>query len=194
MNKTDPNHIPKPWKILTTKDISPSKWFPLEERTYELPDGTIVEDFTVCTIEDAGMVIPITPENEVIFAQQFKQGANRLTLEFPGGRIEKHHKNIEETAYAELLEETGIVAKDLIKIGETFTFPTKGTEKVTTYLMKNARVTEPKQLDEHENIRLVYVPLAEVDSLIVSGEINCSPTIAAWHLLQLKFPQLMSGK
>jgi len=46
---------PIKWKLLSAKDVSPSKWFTIEERTYELPDGRIVDDFTVTTLANVSL-------------------------------------------------------------------------------------------------------------------------------------------
>ena len=92
----------KKWKLLSKKDVSPSKWFPIEARTYELPDGRIFNDFTVTTLADVAMIIPITVDRKVVMVRQFKPGVEDIIIEFPAGRIELNHKNIQETAQHEL--------------------------------------------------------------------------------------------
>src|SRR5690242_19769211 len=111
---------PQKWKLLKTEDVSPSKWFPIENRTYELPNGKIVDDFTVTTLGDVAMIVPITKDGKVVLARQYKPGVDTLTLEFPAGRIEKHHTNILETAQHELEEEVGIHVEQnqLLFLGE----------------------------------------------------------------------------
>ena len=98
----------QPWKLISKKDVSVGEWFPLEERTYQLPDGEIVDNFTVTTLSDVAMIVPFMKDGTIAMCRQFKPGANKISLEFPAGRIELHHKNLEETAKEELREETGI--------------------------------------------------------------------------------------
>src|SRR5579859_1820143 len=100
------------WKLLSTKDVSPSKWFPIESRTYQLPNGKIIDDFTVTTLGDVAMILPITVDHKVVLVRQFKPGIGDILLQLPAGRIEKNHKDIRETARHELEEEVGIKVED----------------------------------------------------------------------------------
>lgn len=181
----------KVWKLISKKDVSVGRWFPLEERTYELPDGRIIDDFTVTTLSDVSMVIPFTPEGKVIMCHQFKPGAGELTYEFPGGRIEDRHADFEAVAKAELVEETGIVADQVYFFGETVTFPTKASERVKNYYVLNAVVSREPEFDETENIELVYFTPSEIDEKIKAGEINTAPSLSAWLQLKLKHPELL---
>lgn len=181
----------KAWKLISKKDVSVGRWFPLEERTYELPDGRIIDDFTVTILSDVSMVIPFTPEGKVIMCHQFKPGADELTYEFPGGRIEDRHADFEAVAKAELVEETGIVADQVYFFGETVTFPTKASERVKNYYVLNAVVSREPEFDETENIELVYFTPSEIDEKIRAGEINTAPSLSAWLQLKLKHPELL---
>lgn len=181
----------KVWKLINKKDVSVGRWFPLEERTYKLPDGRIIDDFTVTTLSDVSMVIPFTPEGKVIMCHQFKPGADELTYEFPGGRIEDRHADFEAVAKAELVEETGIVADQVYFFGETVTFPTKASERVKNYYVLNAVVSREPEFDETENIELVYFTPSEIDEKIKTGEINTAPSLSAWLQLKLKHPELL---
>ena len=106
----------KKWKLLSTKDISPHKWFPLEMRTYQLPSGKIVDDFSVTTLADVAMIVPVTKEGKVVLVKQFKPGIGDLFIQFPAGRIELEHADLLETAVHELEEETGIrVSQDSLQ-------------------------------------------------------------------------------
>lgn len=81
-----------PWRLISKKDVSVGKWFPIEERTYELPDGKIVDDFTVTTLSDVSVIIPFMKDGTILMCRQFKPGAGEMTYEFPGGRMESDHK------------------------------------------------------------------------------------------------------
>lgn len=99
---------PKKWKLISKKDVSPHTWFPIEMRSYQLPNGKIVNDFSVTTIGDVAMVVAITKDKKVILVNQFKPGVDDIMLEFPAGRLEPHHKSLLELAQKELEEETGV--------------------------------------------------------------------------------------
>jgi ADP-ribose pyrophosphatase len=178
------------WKKLTETDVSPSPWFPIVKRDYELPDGKIVKDFTITTIADVAMIIPVTPDKKVVFVRQYKPGVDDITIEFPAGRIEPHHGSIEDTAKHELVEETGIVAKTLIALPTIAGFPTKGTELIYGFLATDLTFTGEQHLDENENIEVLTLTPQEVDEYIQSGKIMTSHTIAYWYLVQRYHPEV----
>jgi 8-oxo-dGTP pyrophosphatase MutT (NUDIX family) len=182
----------QPWKLVSTKDVSVGKWFPIEERTYELPDGRIVDDFTVTTLPDVSLIIPFMKDGTVALCEQFKPGANEITYEFPGGRKEEHHTNLEETAKAELEEETGIKADTVYYFGQTVTFPTKASERVNNYYVLDGEITVQQSFDENEDINVVFFTPAQINEMIKIGQINTAPSMSAWLQLTLTHPELVS--
>ncbi len=139
----------KKWKLISAKDISPHKWFPLEMRTYKLPDGRIVDDFSVTTLEDVAMIIPLTKKGQVVLVKQFKPGIGDLFIQFPAGRKEPSQTDMQDTAIHELEEETGIrVSKEDLKYFFKFNgFPTKATEVVYLYFVKDCEFNSKQNQD-----------------------------------------------
>jgi len=180
----------QPWKLISKKDVSISNWFPVEERTYKKPDGGIIDDFTVLTVENVSLVIPVTADRKIVMVSQFKPGADQVTLEFPGGRL-KPGENYLEGAKTELYEETGMITDQFIELSETITFPTKGSERVMNFIALNVRKVSEQSLDEHEDIDLVELSASEIDEMISSGEINTAPSITLWYLAKDKQKNLL---
>jgi len=149
-------------------------------------DGTKVGSFTVVVVKDVAMVMPKLDNGKLVMVRQFKPGAGEVTLEFPAGRKDKAEEDYEETAERELLEETGLKVRELIPIGETVTFPTKGSERVMNFVGKGAYYVGEQNLDKHERIEIVELEPMEVVEKIKSGEINTAPTIACWQLAKIK--------
>ncbi len=178
---------PQKWQLLSTKDISPHRWFPLEMRSYQLPNGKIVDDFTVTTLADVAMIVAVTKERQIVLVRQFKPGFGDVILEFPAGRIEDSHKNLEETARHELEEETGILVPNLEYFGTIAGFVTKGTEKVHCFFTKDVEFNSQQRLDDTEDIEVVLLSPKELDELIDSNQIQAASTIAAWRLAKDKF-------
>jgi ADP-ribose pyrophosphatase len=182
---------PQKWKLLSSQDVSPSKWFPIESRTYELPNGRIVDDFTVTTLADVAMIIPVTPDGRIVLVRQYKPGFDDVILEFPAGRLENNHKDITETAQHELEEETGIKTEKLEYFATIAPFVTKGTEKVFCFLAPNVEFNSVQSFDENEDIEVVILSFSELENLIASNELQAAVTIAAWELAKKKFPQYL---
>ncbi len=183
----------KPWKLLSIKDVSPSKWFPVEERTYELPNGKIIDDFTVTTLADVSMIVPITIDKKIVMVRQFKPGVNDLLIQFPAGRLESHHESMEQLALHELEEEAGIrsEASQLHYVGRINGFSTKASEIVYLYVAEQCEFNSAQNLDITEEIEILSYSPEEIDDLITDGTIWAADAIAAWVLTKKKFPQLL---
>ncbi len=185
---------PQKWQLISAKDVSPSKWFPVEERSYRLPDGRIIDDFTVTTLADVSMVVPITKDKKVVLVNQFKPGAGDVVLQFPAGRKEPKHKNFTETACHELEEEVGIriPQSNLTYFARCNGFNTKATEVVYMYLANDLEFNARQKLDSTEDIEVVVLDFSTMDRFIFENKIWCSQTIAAWELAKKHFPDVFS--
>jgi ADP-ribose pyrophosphatase len=186
----------KPWKLLSSTDVSPSTWFPIERRTYELPNGKIIDDFTITTLPDVAMILPITAEGKIVFVSQYKPGTDEVMIQFPAGRIEPEYQDMTEAAQHELEEEVGIkVTREQLKeFGVLSGFSTKATERVYAYLAIECSFNSTQRLDETEDIEVLVLSPAEVEEAIINGKIWCSLTIAGWELAKKKFPDVFTVK
>jgi ADP-ribose pyrophosphatase len=174
----------KKWKLLSTRDVSPHAWFPIEMRTYELPNGTVVDDFSVTTLADVAMIIPITTDNKVVLVRQFKPGLGEILVQFPAGRIERSHEDMIETAQHELEEEVGIYVEreQLQFLTKLHAFSTKATEIVHLFVATDCEFNSRQDLDKNENIEVMQVSFQEMDAMIDDGQIWDAEAIAAWEL------------
>ena len=182
----------KKWKLLSSKDVSPSAWFPIENRVYELPNGKIIDDFTVTTIGDVSMVVPLTKEGKIVLVRQYKPGVDEITIEFPAGRIEERHKDFKELAQHELEEETGIHSENLEEFAVVAGFVTKGSERIHFFLARDVEFNSTQKFDPTEEIEVLQYTPAEFEAMIKEGKILGSQTIAGWALAKLKYPTLFS--
>jgi ADP-ribose pyrophosphatase len=178
------------WQLLSEKDVSPSIWFPIKSRTYKMPNGKVVEDFTITTLGDVVMIIPITDEGKIVMVRQYKPGADQITIEFPAGRKEDKHESFLDAAKHELMEETGIEAGKMAQFVKLSGFPTKGTEMIYGYIAEDLKFTGKQDFDETENIEVVQFTVAEVDSMVETQEVMPVSSVAMWYTAKRKFPQL----
>ena len=177
------------WTLLSKTDISPSKWFPLEKRVYQLPNGKIVDDFIVSTLADVSMIVPITRDKKVVLIKLYKQGVDEIIIQFPAGRFEKDkHADLLDTAVKELEEETGIRTErpKLKFVGKLSGLSTKATEIVNVYLVEHVEINSMQKLDETEEIEILQLSFQEMDEMIADNKIWCALTISAWTLVRGK--------
>ena len=108
-------------------------------------------------------VIPYTGHS-VVLVKQFRIALNDYVLEAPAGILEGEENTLFR-GEAELEEETGYRAKEMIDLGATFSTVGYCTEKIHYYLARDLIKTE-QRLEEEERIELVELTLDEVQTLL----------------------------
>jgi 8-oxo-dGTP pyrophosphatase MutT (NUDIX family) len=178
----------KKWKLLSRKNISQSKWFPLYQDTVQLPNGKIVDDYITSQLGDVVMVLALTPQKEIIFVRQYKHGVEELIMELPAGRI-KHGQAPEMSAHEELKEETGFVVDTLLPLGFVCPMPSKDPQKTYGFLATEVQVFTGTDFDDNEDIEVILVPMHKVLERVKIGEIYGSDTMALLFKAQLLYPE-----
>ncbi|MBK9247476.1 MAG: NUDIX hydrolase [Ignavibacteria bacterium] len=141
------------------------------------------------TLETASWVniIPITRNNTVVFVQQYRHGIDRLTLEVPGGLVEIGENPL-LAGMRECLEETGYASTENAHfLGETLPNPAFLNNSCYCYVWHNCEKISAQALDGNEDIRVIEVPLAEIPTMILSGEIQHSLVLSAFLYYWLRY-------
>lgn len=175
-------NINKSWKTIETKTIYSTPWCSVFEEIVELPNGVIINDYSVVELRDVAMIFPITKNNEVIFAKQYRHGVKKILIELPAGTYDKNKEQSEDAAVRELREETGYRAKEIISIGTVYDYPTKDRHSIDIYLSKDVVYDPLEYKDNTEDVDVLKIPLSEIDDYISRGEIAVGSTISAIYL------------
>ncbi len=128
-------------------------------------------DFYVMDLADAVTVIALTPDNRVILVRQFRAGSGRDGLEPPGGLIDAG-EDADQAAARELLEETGYAGETPLVLGTCYANPSILTQRITTVLIKNARLVAPPAPDDHEEVEVLEVPASVIPWMLREGRIH----------------------
>lgn len=161
------------------------------EQTFQRPDGTTY-DFRLLgmpgPIRPTVIILPITEDKKVVAIYQYREAANTMILEIPGGNP-KDDQTPEETALMELKEETGMEPRDLIRLysGTIFWEPAAVHHAFVPYLALGCKKVQEPKLDPTEFLFVQEFPLADWFRYIRTGVI-CDPKtvitslLASWHL------------
>lgn len=126
-------------------------------------------------------IIPITFDRKVVFIRQFRVGTRSITLEIPGGMLDRRDEDPAEAARRELIEETGYDGETIELLGKIHPNPAIQTNLCYTYLARNAAPSRKKlSPDEDEELQVVLVPIEEVFERIRAKEITHALVIVAF--------------
>lgn len=118
--------------------------------------------FFVFDAPDWVIVIPeINDGKDFIMVKQWRHGASRVSIEFPGGVIDKG-ETPENAATRELLEETGYKVNDLVYLGSMSPNPAIMSNHVHFYLAKDLVNTNELHLDDDEFVDNLVMDKDEV--------------------------------
>ena len=161
-------------KLLSSQMLYRGKILNLKVDFVELPNKKIA---TREIVEHSGAVavVPITDNDEIIMVKQYRHPMKEILLEIPAGRLEKN-EDIDNCAKRELLEETGMVAKELKHVLSFFSSPGFCDEIVHLYIATGL-CYKGQDLDEDEFLEVIKVPIKEAVKMAYNFEIKDSKTI-----------------
>lgn len=171
----------KHWRILDSEKVFDHRWYTVRQDRVELPDGRIIDDYFVSVRPDVVLILALTEDEQVPLVRQYKHGVQKVLLELPGGFIDAGETPL-EAAKRELAEETGFAAEEFQLLGQVHDNPTKDTTTDYLFLATQALEKYEQSLDQYENISVELVPLQELPSLIVRGEICVGNSVSTIFL------------
>lgn len=152
--------------------------------TFESPDG---HRFERDIVHHPGAVVMVPYDErtgEVVFVRQYRAALDQALLEVPAGKRDVEGEPPEVTAVRELAEETGLEAGSWQLVGRFYNSPGFSDEESWCYLARDLRaVPDERHGIEEQHMTVERVPLAEVGTLVRSGEITDAKTIVGLFLV-----------
>jgi ADP-ribose pyrophosphatase len=125
---------------------------------------------------DCVAIVAVDAEDNVLLVNQFRKPVEKELLEIPAGGIDAG-EDAEAAVIREMREETGFRPQRLEHLGGFYSSPGFCSEYLYLYL---ATELTPSQLyaEDTAGIKVVWVPIAQIPELIISGRICDAKSIA----------------
>lgn len=147
------------WKTGDKKSLLKTCVFDVTSRHNQAANG-VEGDYIILDAPDWVIVIA-ERDNNFLMVKQWRHGEQKLSVEFPGGVIDKG-ETPEQAAERELLEETGCKAKKWTKLGSSNPNPALFSNHFHVFLAQDLVATGKQNLDHDEFINLLELPKADV--------------------------------
>ena len=169
---------PSLWKREGERVLATTKVLELRNVHYVHPVRGTQRDFVVAHAPDWVNVVALTPEGRIVLVNQFRFGANALSLEIPGGVIERGEEPL-AAGLRELLEETGYGGGSARLLGRVRPNPAIMDNRCHFVLVEGAVPSGPMNWDHDEEIEVSTAPSGDVLAWARSGRISHSLSVAA---------------
>ncbi|MDA3798081.1 MAG: NUDIX hydrolase [Kiritimatiellae bacterium] len=171
-------------KTLTRKRVFEGKLLKIDLLDVELDNGDTSKREIICH-PGAAVIWAKLPDDRFVLVKQYRKAVEDYFIEAIAGTLDPN-ETPDVCAQRELQEETGYTAKSMTKLGVIAPAPGYTEELFHTYYAELNPVQGNMNLDDDENIEVVYYTAEQLEKMIKSGEICDAKTIVAWHLyLQL---------
>lgn len=164
---------------LSSKTLYTGKTLNLEVAQFENQEGLRYER-EIIHRKDAVAIVALLDNGEVLLVKQYRAPIEKPLVELPAGIIEKD--NPEQTAYRELIEETGYIPGNLKLLTKFYASPGYTDEVVYIYQASGLKEVSPDPEDE-EVIEIIKMPFREAVDDINKGKIVDAKTIVGLLLV-----------
>ena len=158
------------WKIVSSEYISRHKYFTARKDKCVMPDGKIVPEYFVVELPRTVCGVALTKEGEVLMIKQYRHPLEEVLLEIPGGFIDKG-ETAEEAMRRELKEETGYEFTSFTYVGKIAANPGVLNNYTDFFLAQGGKKTGTQQLDDHEDLQIEKISVAELKKLFLENKI-----------------------
>jgi 8-oxo-dGTP pyrophosphatase MutT (NUDIX family) len=158
------------WKILKSEYLHNEPWLTIRKEKCELPNGKIMPAYYILEYPSWTSAFALTKDNKVIMVKQYRHGLGEISIEIPGGVVDKGETT--ETAIArELKEETGYQFESYEYLGKISANPATSNNYMHMYIARGGEKVAEQQLDETEDVEVTIYTINEIKQLLRENKI-----------------------
>ena len=179
----DPDDRPDPddltWETLDSEVDYTCPGFDVRRDDVRLPDGTAT-DYHYVDEPAAVVVLPFTPDGDVVLVEEWRQAVGRVNRGLPAGSVEAgDDADLAAAARRELREETGHEAESVTHL--VAVEPSNGIANSVHhhFLARGCRPTAGQDLDSDESIRPVVADYGAFRDAVFGGDVRDGRAVLA---------------
>jgi 8-oxo-dGTP pyrophosphatase MutT (NUDIX family) len=169
---------------VASREVYRNRWMTVREDEIRRPDGSR-GSYGVIDKPDYALVIA-QDGDRFCLVEQYRYPLAMRRWEFPQGTAPEL-ADAEPTALAvrELREETGLRAESMIALGHIDVAPGMSSQRGRVFLATGIAEGEHEREHEEQDMQSAWFSRAELERMIVDGDITDAQSIAAWTLFLL---------
>lgn len=173
MTEEDSKSELQPWKLLRSEKGEELPIFKVRYDWMENPRNGSSLKAVVLDVPDWVTISAVTPDGQIVVVRQYRFGAAEFTTELPAGLVNPGEPH-REAAMRELREETGYTSDDWVYLGWVQPNPAYQNNRLHQWLARDVRLTDPRELDEGEDIEVSVLAMDQVRRDIAEGRMRNS--------------------
>ena len=158
------------WKVLESKTLFSEPWFTVRKDICQLPNGKKHEAYYILEYPDWATAFALTLDNKVVMVRQYRHGLGEISVELPGGVIDKG-ETAEQAIRRELKEETGYAFDSVEEIGMVAPNPATSTNYMHMFIAKGGKKVAGQNLDATEDVEVLIVSIDELKKMLRENKI-----------------------
>ena len=165
------------WETTGTELDYSCPGFDVRRDEVTLPDGTET-DFHYVDEPAAAVILPFTPDGDVVLVEEWRQAVGRVNRGLPAGSLEPDDDDVEAAARRELEEETGYEAGEMEYLGAVE--PSNGLLNSVHhhFVARDCDPTGERNLDFNESIRVAVEEYDDLLAAALDGDLRDGRTLA----------------
>ncbi len=179
------------WEILSSEIVYQKKWLKIKEEACKLPDGQIIDPYIIVDVPNFCNVFLVTAADEVIMVKQYRHAAGIISIEMPGGMIDKGEDPMVAAA-RELQEETGYTSDQMECLFTISPNPPLENNRAWFFIAKNAVQNRQVELDQFEDIELIKYSKTEFMQRLLNNEFTHGTQLGAMFAAAVKLGWLVT--